>query len=110
MGYVYLLLEVDAKGKERHKIGITKNHPDKRAKQLQTGNSNKISTLNYYESANYKKIERMLHKKYLSKKTETENEWFNLTDEDVNTFIPTCEKYDKNFQFLQENNSLFIKY
>ena len=107
-GYVYLILEVDKKGNERHKIGITKNHPDKRVEQLQTGNSNKISTLNYYESANYKKIERLLHKKFISKKTEAKNEWFNLTNEDVNSFIPTCEKYDKNFQFLQENNSLYF--
>jgi hypothetical protein len=67
-GYVYLLMEVDANGNERYKIGETKNHPDKRLKQLQTGNSNIISTINYYESANYKKIERLLHKKFISKK------------------------------------------
>jgi hypothetical protein len=107
-GYVYLLLEVDIEGNERHKIGISKNHPDKRVKQLSTGNSNKISTLNYYESANYKKIERLFHKKFLTKKTEAKNEWFNLTDEDVNNFISSCEKYDKNFQFLEENNSLYF--
>lgn len=36
MGYVYLLLETDKDGNERHKIGITKNWPEKRVKQLQT--------------------------------------------------------------------------
>jgi hypothetical protein len=107
-GYVYLLMEVDANGNERYKIGITKNNPEKRVKQLSTGNSNIISTINYYESANYKKIERLLHKKFLSKKTETKNEWFNLTDDDIKNFISSCEKYDKNFQILQENNTLYF--
>lgn len=36
MGYVYLILEVDKNGDERHKIGISKNDPNKRNKQLQT--------------------------------------------------------------------------
>jgi hypothetical protein len=108
-GYVYLLFEVDPVGNERHKIGFSKNHPDKRVKQLQTGSSNKISTLNYYESANYKKIEGLLHKKFLSKKTETKNEWFNLTDEDIKNFTKYCEKYDKDIQFIQQNNSLYFK-
>lgn len=107
-GYIYLLLEVDFEGNERYKIGISKNHPDKRVKQLQTGSPNKISTLKFYESAYYKKIEYILHKQFKPKQTETENEWFCLTDEDVNNFIPYCEKYERNFQFLQENNSLYF--
>jgi hypothetical protein len=36
MGYVYLFLEVDKEGNEAYKIGITKNEPIKRVKQLQT--------------------------------------------------------------------------
>ena len=36
MGYVYLLLCVESNGVEHHKIGITKNPPIKRVKQLQT--------------------------------------------------------------------------
>ena len=50
MGYVYLLLQTDIDGHESHKIGITKNDPKLRVKQLQTGNPNKISLLRQYES------------------------------------------------------------
>ena len=35
MGYVYLFLEIDSAGQETYKIGITKNDPNKRIKQLQ---------------------------------------------------------------------------
>ncbi len=36
MGYVYLILEGNSHGEELHKIGITKNDPQLRVKQLQT--------------------------------------------------------------------------
>jgi hypothetical protein len=36
MGYVYLLFCVGIDGSEGYKIGITKNNPNKRVKQLQT--------------------------------------------------------------------------
>lgn len=36
IGYVYLLLQIDTDGHESHKIGITKNDPELRVKQLQT--------------------------------------------------------------------------
>ena len=52
MGYVYLILEVNQHGEEYHKIGISKNPPQKRLKQLSTGNPNEIRILNAYESIN----------------------------------------------------------
>ena len=64
MGYVYLLLQIDFDGNESYKIGITKNDPKKRVKQLQTGNPNKISLHRKYDSKNYLKVERWLHRKY----------------------------------------------
>ncbi len=36
MGYVYLILEGNIHGEELYKIGITKNDPQLRVKQLQT--------------------------------------------------------------------------
>jgi hypothetical protein len=106
-GYVYLLLEVNIEGKERYKIGISKNHPDKRVKQLQTGSSNKISTLNYFESANYKKIERLIHLRFHNKKTDGGTEWFALDDEDITSFISICKEYDNMVSFMKENNSFY---
>jgi hypothetical protein len=106
MGYVYLLLQIDFDGNESYKIGITKNDPNKRVKQLQTGNPNKISLHRKYESKNYLKVERWLHRKYQGK-TEAKNEWRTLTDEQVFSFIDDCQAADDNIQFLLDNNSFF---
>ena len=103
-GYVYLILQVDFNGFETFKIGLTKNHPNARLKQLSTGNSNKISLLNFYESENYKKIEGILHKKYLNYKTLSDNEWFNLPSEIVLGFNNECKKADELINFLKKNN------
>lgn len=107
MGYVYLLLCIESDNKEYHKIGITKNDPIKRLKQLQTGNSNKITLLRAYKSKNYLKVERWMHRKYFGCKTDANNEWRKLTDEQVFSFIKDCEIADDNINYLLENNSLF---
>lgn len=107
MGYIYLLLEVDKDGNERHKIGITKRKVITRLKQLQTGNSNVISVLNQFQTSNYKHVEKWLHKKYLNQKTETQNEWFTLTNEQVGEFIEICKEVDKTVTFMRENNPFF---
>lgn len=107
MGYVYLILEVDKDGNERHKIGVTKNSPEKRLKQLQTGNSNIIRLLHTYESVNYKRVEKWLHGRYRWKQTEAENEWFTLSDDEVLGFITECEKADTTIKILLKENPFF---
>jgi hypothetical protein len=107
MGYVYLILQTDSNYLESFKIGITKNQPEIRVKQLQTGNPNKISLLKSYKSDNYLKIERWLHRKHGMTKTEASNEWRYLTNESIDRFITDCEEADDTFNFLFENNSLF---
>jgi len=107
MGYVYLLLEVDKYGDERYKIGISKNEPSKRKAQLQTGNSNKISLLKFYESKNYKKVEQSLHRRYGNLKTEAKNEWFVLSNEQVMGFHNTCLEADKIITFMKDNNYFY---
>ena len=107
MGYVYLLLEVDKDGHERHKIGFSKNPPEKRLKQLQTGNSNVISVLNFYKSDNYKRIEHWLHGDFANQKTEANNEWFILNNEQVTGFIERCKKADETITLLLEQNPLY---
>jgi len=107
MGYVYLILQVSSDGVETFKIGITKNEPEIRVKQLQTGNSDKISLLKTYKSKNYKKVERSMHMKYSAYKTEAKNEWFQLEDKHVFSFIDDCKKADEVIQFLLENNEFF---
>ena len=107
MGYVYLVLEVNQNGEEYHKIGISKNTPEKRVKQLSTGNPNEIRVLSVYESINYKKVEKWLHSRYYSKKTLANNEWFNLTDEQVLSFLDTCKKADETINLLLKENPFF---
>jgi hypothetical protein len=107
MGYVYLLLQTDIDGHESHKIGISKNEPNLRIKQLQTGNPNNISLLKQYYSKNHFKVEQWLHRKYSNQTTEAKNEWRILTDEQVFSFIDDCKEADENIKFLLENNSLY---
>ena len=106
MGYVYLILEIDKHGDETYKIGITKNDPIKRQKTLQTGNPNKIEVLKFYESPNYLKVERWLHKRYATK-TEADNEWRSLTNEQVISFLDDCKKADETISFLLKENHFF---
>lgn len=107
MGYVYLILEGNIHGEELYKIGITKNDPQLRVKQLQTGNPNQVSLLHAYESKNYKKVEQWMHRKHAQSKTLAKNEWFNLTDEQVFSFIEDCKEADKTISFLLESNPFF---
>ena len=60
MGYVYLIGEMDNKG--RYKIGSTKaKDVNKRLKQLQTGNSSELFIKESYETEHPFKLEKMLH-------------------------------------------------
>lgn len=106
-GYVYLILEVDQEGLEKHKIGISKNEPDARLQNLKTGNPNHIRILNKYLSVNYKKIEKLLHKKYSNQKTIANNEWFYLFDSQVISFVSECEKMDKIVSVLKNSNHFY---
>ena len=106
MGYVYLFLEVNIHGDEAYKIGITKNDPNKRIKQLQTGNSSKLTLMKFYTSENYLKVERWLHRKY-HVKTQAKNEFRSLTDEQVFSFLEDCKKADETISFLLKENPFY---
>lgn len=106
MGIVYLLSEWDnSENIIKYKIGITKNSVEKRIKQLSTGNSRDIIVLKQYRSNEYKKIEKMLHRLYSSKRDK--REWFLLDDEDVFNFIDECKKADDVIGFLKDNNHFY---
>jgi len=105
MGYVYLLMTNSGDG-EVFKIGITKNEPIKRVKQLSTGNDNKITLINSYQSDNYLKVEHSLHRKYQTL-TEAKNEWRKLSLEELSSFIKDCEEADEIINFLLKNNPFY---
>ena len=105
MGYVYLLLQTDDGGSESHKIGVSKRDVTNRIKELQTGNPNTITILTQYESKNYIKIEKWLHRKFKPK--HEKGEWFKLSDSEVFAFIDECKIADDNINFLLENNEFY---
>lgn len=99
MGYVYLLQSYDEYHERIFKIGFTRSNPEKRIKQLQTGNSEKIELLFSYESEYFTKIEKTLHN--LFSIYNKSGEWFKL--DNPNIFIDECKRIEKNIIFLNEN-------
>lgn len=106
MGWVYLLVEIDQTGIEKYKIGITKNDPAKRVKQLQTGNADVIRLVTKYESEVYRKIEQWMLRQY-NDKTEAGNEWRSLTYEQVKSFEHDCRQAEETITFLIKENVFF---
>jgi len=104
LGYIYLLKSSDG----FFKIGATKNNPKDRIKKLNTGNPNKIELVHYFQCEKYFKVERFLHKKYKTQKTETNNEWFELTKEQENSFIEDCKNLCENLNYIYKEN-YFLK-
>jgi hypothetical protein len=107
LGYVYLIVEADDKGYEKYKIGVTKKNPDERVKKLRTGNSNELFVIKKYQSENYRKIEKWFHRKYVSQRTISQNEFFELTNEQVLRFIDDCKEIDQTINYLRSNNPFF---
>lgn len=96
MGNVYLITNGDY-----YKIGITKGNITKRIQSLQTGNPNPLILVNSYTSNNYRKIESWFHRHYRDKRLE--GEWFDLTHDDVDSFLIEATKFDKNINILKDN-------
>jgi hypothetical protein len=103
MKKVYLLANLDD---GHYKIGITSGEVSKRIKQLQTGNSIPIDIVSVFESDFHSKIERILHRKYKSKRLE--GEWFVLGAEDVTNFLTECKKIHDNFKALSDYGNPFL--
>tara|TARA_R110000772_G_scaffold184082_4_gene295187 strand:- start:84 stop:398 length:315 start_codon:yes stop_codon:yes gene_type:complete len=104
MKIVYLLKECGDLPK--YKIGVTSRGVEKRIKQLQTGNSERIEVIQTFPSVFNRKIESSLHRKYETKRLE--GEWFQLDNEDVDKFINECQKIHNVFEMLTKSGNPFI--
>ena len=108
MKYVYLANIEDT---NIYKIGFTKQTPEKRVKNLQTGNPNKIVLVNSYKSEIAPSIESVIHNYFKHKKNNPEDglrllgEWFLLEKLDVEKFQETCKIIDSNLKTI--NQSIF---
>lgn len=104
MGYVYLIGEMDNKG--RYKIGSTKaKDVSKRLKQLQTGNSSELFIKESYETEHPFKLEKMLHNHF--KSSNLIGEWFELSESDTEAFKRVCEEKEKIISSLKNNPFYF---
>lgn len=104
MGYVYLIGEIDNKGK--YKIGSTRAKDiNKRLKQLQTGNSSELYIKESYETEHPFKLEKMLHNHF--KSSNLIGEWFELSESDTEAFRGVCEEKEKIISCLKDNPFYF---
>lgn len=106
MGTVYLL--GDSRKEGVYKIGVTMGKVENRIKKLQTGNSGEIYLVSFYQTDYPFVMEKMLHTKYFSNRAL--GEWFELSDEDVISFLDNCEKIQENINVLKENYFFNKKY
>lgn len=88
-----------------YKIGVSKS-PDKRLKQLQTGNPSELQLLYVYDSEIAFKIEKVLHNTFNINKEH--GEWFNLSIKDEFYFIDECKKIENYLKILIKENNKFI--
>lgn len=89
-----------------YKIGIAKN-PQKRLKQLQTGNSDELKIVETYQTNNASQLESILHNHYAYGKER--GEWFDLSIADEARFLCMCENIDKMLYLLLDMGNEFIK-
>lgn len=102
MKYVYMIQALES---GHYKIGVSK-HPQKRIKQLITGNSSELKLIETYQSEHAYKIERTLQRRYTGMKKE--GEWFDLSIQHETTFLTECEQIQANINILKENGNVFI--
>lgn len=88
-----------------YKIGVSKS-PNKRLKEVQTGNPSPIDILYLYETENAYKIEKALHNRY--SQYNTHGEWFELSIKEELSFMETCASIEKIFKDLKNLGNPFI--
>ena len=99
MGHIYLIGQSDTPN--IFKIGCTKKDVGKRSKELQTGNSEELYLKCSFETNKPFRLEKMLHYYYSNK--QYLNEWYELSDDEVASFLDTCKKYQDIIDSLSEN-------
>ena len=93
-------------GEYVYKIGITKRDVDERIKDFKTGNISNFFPLKVFKADKYAHtIEKRLHHHFGTKRIDMDREWFDLLDEDIENFLPLCDKFYHTFKTLEENNS-----
>ena len=96
MAHVYLI-EDDTNN--TFKIGLTKGDPNKRLKNLQTGNSSQLKIRYVFDTDYPYRLENMLHKHYQT--SNIRSEWFHISDPD--NFVTKCNEFSNIIHSLLDN-------
>ena len=77
------LYVIQSGNRDMFKVGFTSTNVEKRKKELQTGNPDKLHTVYELEHDDAWQIEQKLHARLAGYLTEAQNEWFNITKESL---------------------------
>ena len=102
MNKIYL---IKSKKESAYKIGVSKN-PNKRLKQLQTGNSSELELVTCYESEFAYKIEKTIHNMFSH--LNENGEWYDLSIAEETKFNDICKNIEANIKFLINEGNIFI--
>jgi len=105
MKYIYLIKAETELGEEFYKIGITKRLVEDRIKELQTGNPCLLSLIYKFKTNIGTPVENALHRTYNI--NNLNGEWFSLTKNQIDNFLNECEKIEKHFLLLEQQNSWY---
>lgn len=97
-GYVYLICDPET---ELYKIGVTRGSIEKRLRKLQTGNGTALHVAAYHPTEYPYRVEKMLHNRYAGRRAM--NEWFDLEDEEVFSFLDACKEIEGIISALSDN-------
>ena len=100
-GNVYLLYDIE---NNLYKIGFTRGTVENRLAQLQTGNATKLSIIRTFECEHPSLVEHHLHAKFSSK--QVLNEWYDLEDDDVFSFLESCETIRDSLESVSEKKKI----
>ena len=103
---IIYLIASELNNQTLYKIGITKRNINKRLNELKTGNPATLTVIHTFNSKFAPKIEKHFH--ITKQSSNVGGEWFNLTEEDINNFIPQCKLIHNNLELLANNNTWII--
>ena len=100
--YVYLIQSLED---GYYKIGVSK-HPNKRIKELNTGNASPLKLIEIYQSEIAHKIETILQNRLTPFRKV--GEWFDMSISNEASFRHECQKIEETLIFLKKNHNVFI--
>jgi hypothetical protein len=103
---VYLIC-AEFEGRRLYKIGYTKRPIEKRIKEIKTGNGHEIYLIDSFKSKWGTKIEAILKKKYSH--CNVSREWFDLSDDDVKSFMEKCKSSHDMIELVTTENTYYLE-